>query len=85
MLLADRGFKMPESRTKNSIRNIVVSIGMQLTLLILSFITRTVFIKLLGENYLGITDLYSNILSILSLSDLGINTVDYQWPDFVYS
>ena len=40
----------------------------------LNFITRTVFIKTLGESYLGINGLYNNILTVLSLSDLGIGT-----------
>lgn len=62
-------------RTKNSIKNICVSFGMQILLLVLSFVSRTVFIKILGEEYLGINGLYSNILSVLSLADLGLNTV----------
>ena len=41
---------------------------------IVSFVSRTVFIKLLGDQYLGISGLYSNILSLLSLADLGIAT-----------
>lgn len=62
-------------RTKNSIKNVCISFGMQFLLLILSFVSRTVFIKILGEEYLGINGLYSNILSVLSLADLGLTTV----------
>lgn len=64
-----------ESRLSNSIRNTIVSVGMQVLLLLFSFICRTIFIRILGDQYLGISGLYTNILSMLSLADLGINTV----------
>jgi len=37
-------------------------------------VTRTIFIKILNENYLGINGLFSNILSMLSLVELGIGS-----------
>lgn len=37
----------------------------------LGFITRTVFIQTLGKSYLGINGLFANILSMLSLAELG--------------
>lgn len=62
---------MKSSRTKNSIRNIIFSFGYQVLVLILGFVNRTVFINVLGVNYLGISGLFSDILSMLSLADLG--------------
>ena len=62
------------SRTVNSVRNIFVSISCQFLTLIFSFLSRTVFIKFLGAEYLGINGLFSNILSIMSLADLGFGT-----------
>ncbi|MEN6414608.1 MAG: hypothetical protein ABFC84_17860 [Veillonellales bacterium] len=62
------------TRTINSVRNIIVSLSYQLILLFLSFMSRTIFIKTLGAEYLGINGLYSNILSVLSLADLGIGS-----------
>jgi O-antigen/teichoic acid export membrane protein len=59
------------SRTKNSIKNVIFSLGNQLVVLGLSFVNRTVFIYVLGVNYLGISGLFSDILSMLSLADLG--------------
>ena len=41
----------------------------------LSFVARTIFIRVLGVEYLGISGLFSNILTMLALSDLGIYTV----------
>ena len=38
------------------------------------FITRTFFIKILGEQYLGLDGLYTNILSMLAIAELGIGT-----------
>lgn len=63
-----------KSRTENTKINIGVNTGIQIMTLIVSFISRTVFIKILGEEYLGISGLFSNILNILSLAELGIGT-----------
>lgn len=40
--------------------------------LVLSFVSRTVFIQTLGADYLGVNGLFSNVLSILSFAELGI-------------
>lgn len=42
------------------------------TTLILGFIARSVFIKVLGEEYLGINGLFLNILNVLSFAELGL-------------
>lgn len=62
------------SRTVNTLINIFASVGAQILTLILSFITRTIFIQQLGVEYLGVNGLYTNILTVLSLADLGIGT-----------
>ena len=62
------------SRTQNSARNFVLGTGMYIFTQLASFVSRTVFIKLLGEQYLGISGLYSNILALLALADLGVTT-----------
>lgn len=61
-------------RSKNSIKNIAVNLASQLLGVLLSFVCRTVFIRTLGEAYLGVSGLFSNILSLLSLAELGIGT-----------
>ena len=48
--------------------------GTQIATIVMSFICRTVFISTLGKTYLGVTSLFTNILSMLSLADLGIGT-----------
>lgn len=44
-------------------------------IVIFPFITKTIFIKLLGEEYLGISGLFTSILTILNLTELGITNV----------
>ena len=63
-----------ESRTKNSIMNISSSVAYQILNLLLSFISRTVFIRILGIEYLGISGLFGDILTMLTLADLGFGT-----------
>lgn len=62
------------SRTKNSLLNMATGLFGQLTLTLLRFISRTVFIQVLGASYLGIGGLFNNILSLLSLSELGVGS-----------
>lgn len=61
-------------RTKNTFKNMIIGIVSLLLTTIASFILRTVFIQKLGSNYLGLNGLLSNILSMLSLAELGIGT-----------
>ena len=61
-------------RTKNSFFNFMANSGSYVINLILSFITRTIFINVLAAEYLGVNGLFGNILSVLSLAELGIGT-----------
>ena len=66
------------SRTYNSMRNVIVSVGVQIGTLLINFISRTVFIKILGAEYLGINGLFTNVLTLLSLAELGVgNAIIY--------
>lgn len=65
---------MSKTRTENSIRNSTVALLSQGIIVLLSFITRTIFIKNLGANYLGINGLFTNILTVLSFAELGFGT-----------
>ena len=58
-------------RTKNASRNIVWGVVEKIITLLLPFITRTVLIKILGAEYLGLNSLFTSILSVLSISELG--------------
>lgn len=62
---------MNSSRTANSLKNIVFGVGYQILSIILAFVNRSVFIYTLGVSYLGISSLFTEILSMLSMADLG--------------
>ncbi len=62
------------SRTKNSSLNLVTTFGQQLLNIALRFVARTVFVYTLGKSYLGINGLFADILSMLSLAELGFDT-----------
>lgn len=59
-------------RTKNTLRNIIFGFGYRLLNIILPFISRTAILYILGEQYLGLSSLFTSILSFLSLADLGV-------------
>ena len=65
---------MNEGRTIKVIRNTAYSFVYQLSDIVLSFILRTIFIRTLGKSYLGISGLFANILTVLSLMDLGVGS-----------
>ncbi|AHV98589.1 lipopolysaccharide biosynthesis protein [Paenibacillus sabinae] len=63
---------MKHGRTTKSIRNIKYAIIGQATGIVINFINRMVFLHTLSIDYLGINGLFSNILSLLALADLGV-------------
>lgn len=65
---------MKESRTKNSIKNFSYAAFTQIINTLINFIARTIFIKILGQEYLGINGLFTNILTVLSFAELGIGS-----------
>lgn len=60
------------SRTKNSMRNMTISLMGYAANLIISLIARQIFIRYLSVEYLGINGLFSSILSFLSMAEMGI-------------
>lgn len=69
---------MTESRTRNTVRNFTLGAFAQILNTLISFIVRTVFIKVLGQEYLGVNGLFTNILTVLSFAELGIgNAIIY--------
>ena len=62
------------SRTEYSVFNIFASLFGYMINIILSFICRIVFVHCLNAEYLGLNGMFSNILSLLSLTELGIGT-----------
>ncbi len=68
-----------QSRTAKSLKNIKYSLIGQAINIIIVFFARIVFIKTLSTEYLGLGNLFTNILTILSLTELGFSTaMSYQ-------
>lgn len=59
---------------KKAILNIVISTLSRLVVLIFSLVTRSILIKGLGEEANGIFSLYTSVIGILAVADLGIGT-----------
>ena len=62
------------SRTKNTVRNIITGFINKFVLLIFPFIIRTILIKTLGAEYLGLNSLFTSILQVLNLTELGFSS-----------
>ena len=63
-----------KSKVQKSLFNVVTGIFGQGLSYVLSFVIRTVFIYTLGELYLGLNGLFTNVLSVLNLAELGLGT-----------
>ena len=60
------------SRTSKSVRNVIFAILGQLAMAAIGFIGRKIFVVFLNAEYLGLNGLFSSILTVLSLAELGI-------------
>lgn len=65
---------MAESRVKKSLLNAKVNLIFYFTFLGLSFFSRKIFLDCLGADFLGLTGTLGNILSFLSLAEMGVGT-----------
>ena len=61
-------------RIKNSFRNVSVGFAAQILLVTVGFVSRKIFITTLGNEMLGVNGLFTSIISMLSLTELGIGT-----------
>lgn len=66
-------------RTRNSVINAAAATTAQIVNIFVTFIARRIFLMMLGETLLGINSLFTQILSMMSLVELGIG------PAIVYS
>lgn len=63
-----------KSRTYNSTRNMILGFASKLLSMILTFVGRAIFVRILAVEYLGINGLFADVLTLLSLADLGFGT-----------
>lgn len=62
-------------RSQKALKNVATGFLNKIVLMVLAFTTRTIFIRLLGAEYIGVSSLYTNILSVLSLAEMGVGNV----------
>lgn len=62
------------SRTRNVAKNAMISLLCQFFNILIQFVGRTIFISVLGKEYLGVNGLFTNILTMLSFAELGIGS-----------
>jgi len=60
------------SRSKNTFRNLKYAVIGQGFGLMISLVSRIVFLHTLSDEYLGLNGIFANILSVLSLAELGV-------------
>ena len=65
---------MANTRTENVIKNSTASIVYKIVHTLIQFIVRTAFIHILGNEYTGISGLFTDILQVLSVMELGLDS-----------
>lgn len=65
---------MEESRVSNSVKNIFAAWGGQAVYALATFIVRAVFVRFLSQEYVGLESLFTSLLTILTLADLGVGS-----------
>ena len=65
---------MKIERTKNATKNIIYGLVLKIYQIIVPFLMRTAMIYLLGVEYLGLNSLFTSILSVLNLVELGVGS-----------
>lgn len=63
-----------KTRTSYVIKNVSIGFILQVLTFVVTFGSRTVFIRLLGNDYLSVSGLFSNIITLLSFTELGIGS-----------
>lgn len=61
-------------RTKNAARNIIFGVILKAYQIIVPFLMRTAMIYLMGVQYLGLNSLFTSILQVLNLAELGVGS-----------
>lgn len=65
---------MKFNRTQNATRNIFFGVVLKLYQIIIPFLMRTIMIYYMGMEYLGLNSLFTSVLSVLNLVELGVGS-----------
>lgn len=63
---------MANTRSEYVVKNATATVTLQLVKNILDFVGRIIFVRILGAEYLGVNSLFTEILTVLSFTELGI-------------
>ena len=61
-------------RIQNSLRNMITAVMQIVVTIILRFIAQSYFIHILGLKYQGLNGLFSSIIGMLGIAELGLGT-----------
>lgn len=65
-------------RKKNTFKNMIGSVLSNIVTILIGLISQAIFIKILGSEYLGLNGLFSNIITMLGIVELGVgNAIIY--------
>lgn len=62
------------ARTKNALKNIAVGFVLRIYQMLVPFFMRTAMIYFMGVQYLGLNSLFSSVLHVLNLAELGVGS-----------
>ena len=65
---------MKIERSKNAVRNIVFGTVLKIYQIVIPFVMRTAMIYFMGVQYLGLNSLFTSILQVLNLAELGVGS-----------
>ena len=65
---------MTNSRTRNATRNMMFGTLLKIYQMIVPFLMRTVMIYFMGVQYVGLNSLFTSILQVLNLAELGVGS-----------
>ena len=65
---------MKSERKKSSFKNMITAVSSNVLTIIVGLVTQAVFIKILGSEYLGLNGLFSNVISMLGIVELGMGS-----------
>ena len=65
---------MQINKTKNAARNLAFGSIQKVVNIIMPFITRTAMLYFLGAEYLGLNSLFTSVLQVLNLAELGVGS-----------
>ena len=65
---------MVKERTKNATRNMIFGILQRMYHMLVPFFMRTAMIYFMGVQYVGLNSLFTSILQVLNLAELGVGS-----------